>query len=76
MTDWQRTVHYLREHPGSSVMEIRLALWISNVTGRMSDARAHGIEFTKWRDERGVFRYRVAEARPAPLRGEQVGMAL
>jgi len=57
-------------------MEIRFDLFISNVTGRMSDARANGVKFVKWRDDKGVFRYRVVEARPPVLIGEQVGMAL
>jgi hypothetical protein len=75
--DWQRVVRFLREHPRSSTQEIRFALHISNVTGRMSDARAHGIEFDKLPDPRNrkVWRYRVVERKPV-LRGEQVGMAL
>ena len=60
-TDTQRIVRWLRDHPSSSVMEIRFALFISNVTARMSDARKEGYEFAKWRDEHGVFRYRVRE---------------
>ena len=59
--DWLRIVKWLRDHPASSVMEIRFALFVSNVTGRMSDARDNGIEFAKWRDDKGVFRYRVIE---------------
>lgn len=61
MTDWERVVNWFREHPGSSVQEVRFGLFISNVTGRMSDARAHGHEFRKWRDDRGIFRYAVEE---------------
>lgn len=76
MSDWERVVNFLREHPGSSVMEIRFALFCSNVTGRMSDARKHGHEFVQWRDDRGVFRYRLLEARPAPLTGQQESLAL
>lgn len=60
-TDVQRIVRWLRDHPGSSVMEIRFALFISNVTARMSDARLEGVEFVKWRDDKGVFRYRIVE---------------
>jgi hypothetical protein len=77
MTDWQRVVHFLQEHPHSSTQEIRWALRISNVTGRMSDARANGIEFDKRADPRNrkVWRYRVVERKPV-LRGTQVGMAL
>lgn len=76
MTDWQRVVYWFKEHPGSSVQEVRMGLWISNVTGRMSDARKHGFDFVQWRDDSGTFRYRVAESRPAPLSGEQQGMRL
>lgn len=59
--DTTRIVRWLRDHPGSSVMEIRFALFISNVTARMSDCREQGIEFHKWRDDKGVFRYSVVE---------------
>ena len=41
-TDTERLVQFLRDHPGSSVMEVRMSLWISNVTGRMSDAQPVG----------------------------------
>lgn len=59
--DTVRIVRWLRAHPGSSVMEVRFALFISNVTARMSDCRAQGIEFRKWRDPQGIFRYSVVE---------------
>lgn len=62
MTDVDRIVAWFREHPGSSVMEVRFGLYISNVTARMSDARREGFAFEKWRDERGVWRYRLVEA--------------
>jgi len=67
MTDADRIVRFLREHPGSSVMDIRFALFISNVTARMSDARADGVTFVKWRDDRGVYRYRVVDPEPVQL---------
>lgn len=66
-TDTARVVQYLREHPGSSVMEVRFDLFISNVTARMSDARAEGIKFAKWRDERGIYRYSVVEPEPVQM---------
>jgi hypothetical protein len=75
MSDWQRIVRFLQEHPGSSVQEIRFGLFVSNVTGRMSDARKHGHEFIQWRDDKGTFRYRVKEPRLLPLRGEQESLA-
>lgn len=33
----------------------------ANVTARMSDARHSGVKFDKWRDDKGVYRYRVVE---------------
>ena len=67
-TDTDRVVQFLRDHPGSSVMDIRFALFISGVTQRMSDARAEGFEFHKWRDDRGVIRYRLVEPFDGTLR--------
>ncbi len=60
-TDTQRVIRFLRDHPGSSVMEIRFALFISGVTQRMSDARELGYDFAKWKDDKGVWRFRVKE---------------
>jgi len=37
-----RLVRFLREHPGSTSLEITYALQLVNVTGRVSDARADG----------------------------------
>jgi hypothetical protein len=59
--DTTRILRWLRAHPDSSVMEIRFALFISNVTARMSDCRKDGFDFTKRRDEHGIFRYSVIE---------------
>jgi hypothetical protein len=56
-TDVDRIVAWLREHPDSTVMEVRFALYISNVTARMSDARERGHAFTKRRDAKGHYRY-------------------
>ena len=66
-TDTERVVTWFREHPGSSVMEVRFGTYISNVTARMSDAREAGVEFAKWRDDHGVYRYRVIEPEPEPV---------
>ena len=70
--DTERIVRWLRAHPSSSVMEIRFALFISNVTARMSDCRKQGIEFTKYRDPNGVFRYSVVEPGQGTLFGDRV----
>jgi threonine aldolase len=56
-----RIARYLREHPGSSTWEMAVDLHIANITARMSDLRAEGYDFTKWRDDKGVWRYRIVE---------------
>lgn len=66
-TDTDRVVQWFREHPGSSVMDVRFGLFISNVTARMSDARDVGVKFHKWRDDKGVYRYRVVDPEPVQL---------
>lgn len=43
-TQPERLYRYLRENPGASSLEITIALGIVNVTGRVSDLRAEGIE--------------------------------
>lgn len=67
-----RILRWLRDHPGSSSLEITSALHIVNVTGRVSDLRAakYVIECRKGPDHRD--RYFVVEARPEPIKGEQV----
>lgn len=70
-TDVDRVVEWFLEHPGSSVMEVRFGTFISNVTARMSDARELGYEFVKWRDEKGIYRYRIVNLEPI-----QVGLGL
>jgi hypothetical protein len=54
-----RIAHYLMEHPGSSTWEMAVDLHIANVTARMSDLRDEGFDFEKWRDDKGVYRYRI-----------------
>lgn len=69
-TDTDRILAWFRDHPGSSVMDIRLNLFISGVTQRMSDARDEGFEFIKWRDDKGVYRYRLVEPGQRTLFGD------
>lgn len=57
----ERIHRYLLEHPGSSTWEMGVDLHIANVTARMSDLRAAGYDFEKWRDDKGVWRYRIVE---------------
>ena len=57
MTQTERLIAWLRENPGSSSLEITLALALVNVTGRVSDARAAGHVIDCRRDRKGVARY-------------------
>jgi hypothetical protein len=66
-TDTDRVVQWFREHPGSSVMDVRFGTFISNVTARMSDAREAGVEFKKWRDDKGTYRYRIVDTDPVQV---------
>jgi hypothetical protein len=43
MSQTTRLIRFLRDHPGSSSLEITLGTAIVNVTGRISDARAAGV---------------------------------
>ena len=70
MTQTTRLVAYLRTHPGATSLEITHALSLVNVTGRVSDARAAGIEIACERRRDGRQGYRIVEA---PV---QMGMAL
>ena len=51
---------------GASSIEITVALRLVNVTGRVSDARKAGYRIDAIRDDRGVHRYWLREARPLP----------
>jgi hypothetical protein len=44
MTQTARLIEFLRTHPEATSLEITLACGIVNVTGRVSDARAAGVE--------------------------------
>ena len=60
MTQTDRLIRYLREHPGATSLEITMALALVNVTGRVSDARAEG-HVIEVRREGGRFRYYLVE---------------
>ena len=74
--DTIRVVEWFRQHPDSTVNEAKAALWL-HVTARMSDAKKEGVRFAKTErrvNGRRVVRFRVVvEARPEPIRGEQIG---
>lgn len=67
MTQTERLIRFLEENPGASSLEITLACDIINVTGRVSDARADGIDIRAARDEHGIFRYRIVDPEPVQV---------
>lgn len=69
-----RLLAWLRANPGSSSIEVTMALRIVNVTGRISDLRARGV-VVECRSVEGVDRYFIREPRPVD-RGEPIGMGL
>ena len=66
MTQADRLLRYLYDHPGASHMEIGGALYIANVNARISDLRAAGHAIEARRDRDGVYRYSVL-LRPVQL---------
>ena len=66
-----RTLRYLREHPGASSLEITRDLLVVNVTGRISDLRAHGFIVECRRRPDGYDGYIVKEP-VVVTHGEQV----
>ena len=70
-----RLLRWLREHPGASSLEITQALYIVNVTGRVSDLRSSGYIVQCRRRPDGADGYVVVEPR-AVTTGETVGMGL
>ena len=61
-TQSARLYAYLRENPGASSLEITLALGIVNVTGRVSDLRAEGIDVRCAKRKDGRDGYRLVES--------------
>ena len=61
LTQTERLVEFVRTHPLASSLEITLACGIVNVTGRVSDARAEGIDIRCERRFDGRQGYRVVE---------------
>ena len=74
-TQVERLVAFLRSHPEATSLEVTLACRIVNVTGRVSDARAQGIDIVCERRSDGEFGYRVRESRPVDV-GTQEAMRL
>jgi predicted transcriptional regulator len=73
MLQRDRVLRWLRENPGSSMLEVQRALGCTNATARISELRDAGHMFRKERVD-GVYRYSLVE--PRVDRGETVGMGL
>ena len=73
-TQTSRLVDFLRAHPMATSLEVTQHLAIVNVTGRVSDARAQGIDVVCERRPDGRLGYRVREHRVTT--GVQSGLAL
>ena len=52
-TQTARLIDYLRDHPEATSLDITLACGIVNTTGRISDARAEGVDIRCVRREDG-----------------------
>jgi hypothetical protein len=66
-TQARRLLDWLRANPGSSSLEMTLALGIVNTTGRISDIRASGVVVDCREDKAGVARYRIVDPEPVQV---------
>ena len=67
MTQTQRLIEFLETHPLASSLEITLACDIVNVTGRVSDARAAGVQIRCERRSDGRQGYVLIEPEPVQI---------
>ena len=74
-TQTERLVAFLRSHPDATSLEVTMACGIVNVTGRVSDARAQGIDIVCERRPDGRQGYRVVERIPV-TQGTQEALPL
>lgn len=75
MTQSAKLAWYLQKNPGASSLEITRDLFIVNVTGRVSDLRARGIDVVCFTREDGNKGYRIVVPRSVTV-GEQTGLGL
>lgn len=66
-TQTERVVAFIRSHPEATSLEITLATGCVNVTGRVSDARAQGIDIVCERRSDGRQGYRVVDPEPVQV---------
>jgi hypothetical protein len=65
-TQTDRLIAWLHANPGASSLEITLALRVVNVTGRISDARAKGVDI-ECRVIDGTSRYYIVDLEPVQV---------
>jgi biotin operon repressor len=61
MTQAEALAWYVRKYPGASSLEITHDLSIVNVTGRVSDLRAKGVDIECYTRSDGVKGYRIVD---------------
>jgi len=66
-TQTERVVEFIRSHPEASSLEITWACGVVNVTGRISDARAAGIDIVCERRIDGQQGYTVRDPEPVQV---------
>lgn len=66
-TQAQSLEWYIRKYPGVTSLEITHDLAIVNVTGRVSDLRAHGINVVCFTRKDGSKGYRIVEPEPVQV---------
>jgi hypothetical protein len=66
-TQAERLLVWLRQNPGSSGMDIIVALRIPKYTSRISDLREAGHRIDCWTDKDGTARYTVKEPNPVQV---------
>jgi hypothetical protein len=67
LTQTERLIDYVRSHPEATSLDITLACNIVNVTGRVSDARAEGVDIRCVRRFDGRQGYVVVEPEAVQL---------
>lgn len=73
MKQTDRVIAFIRSHPEATSLEITLATGAVNVTGRVSDARAAGVDIVCERRSDGRQGYRIVD--PEPVQTELFGVA-
>lgn len=62
MNQTDRVIEFIRDHPRCGSWDITVGTRVVNTTGRISDARARGVDIVCETREDGVKGYRLIEA--------------